>query len=126
MVDDSLTEPDSDKRIAALARELAAAINVGHDRGRGSLRDYAIDVLRETVDEDVPVELTGAAAAIAPLNPVALGVPMLLVAAPLLAFFPPIGLLLLIGGLVACGLGIGMSITAARARRAASGEPEKS
>jgi hypothetical protein len=120
MADDPLIEPESDKRIAALARELAEAINEGQDQGRGSLRDYAIDVLRETVGEDVPIESAGAAAGAKPkpLNPLSLGLPMLLVAALLLFFFPAMGLLFLIGGLVASGLGAGMAITAARRRRA--------
>ncbi len=123
MAADPVEDREADDRIAALARELATAIKEERRGGRSELRDYAIDVLRESVAED-PSEAPTAhptAAAAAPLNPFGLGIPLLLAGAVLAAIFPPVGLLLLAGGLIACTTGVMMALFGAR-RRARMGK----
>jgi hypothetical protein len=111
-----------DSRIAELARELASAINRADAEGRTEMRDLAIDVLKESVrTTGLRAEpQAGSTAVRAPqtLNPFALGIPLLLVG-PFLGFlFPPVGILLLLAGLVACSLGIVLAaVRTVRGRR---------
>ncbi len=122
MATDSVEDRAADDRIAALARELATAIKEERRGGRGELRDYAIDVLRESVAEDAGEAQPALAtvAAVAPLNPFGLGLPLLLAGAVLAGIFPPVGLLLLAGGILACAAGVVMALFGAR-RRARTG-----
>ena len=46
-------DPDVDPRVEQLTRELAEAINDAQAGGRVVMRDYAIDVLRDSVDSEV-------------------------------------------------------------------------
>ena len=116
--DDEQAEP----RIDELARELAAEINRGNAAGRTDLRDLAIEVLRSSVDT-APSEADGGsqggggAETGRALNPFALGIPLLLVG-PFLGFlFPPVGILLVLGGLVACSIGFALAIGRSLAAR---------
>lgn len=107
-------------RIAELARELASAINRSEASGRSDMRDLAIDVLKESVrssPEPPEPALDAPADPARALNPFALGIPLLLVG-PLLGFlFPPVGILLLLLGLVACSIGIALAVGRSAARR---------
>lgn len=108
-----------DKRIAELARELASAINRGNPEERSEMRDLAIDLLKESVEpaaiEDVaPQEARERRSA---PNPFALGLPLLLVG-PFLGFlFPPVGLFLILLGVVLCAVGIALAIGRSAAAR---------
>lgn len=123
-------DDDVEPRIDELARALADAINREEASGRTDMRDRAIEVLRDTV-ETAPAGSAGEggeeedAEAGRALNPFALGIPLLLVG-PFLAFlFPPVGIILVLLGLVACAAGVGLAIvrsTAARFRGGARGE----
>jgi hypothetical protein len=121
--DDEVTEP----RIDELARSLAEAINRGDARDRGGMRDRAIDVLKDVVEtggprKDPPEHEGAEGPAGRAMNPFALGIPLLLVG-PFLGFlFPPVGIILILGGLGTCAVGvalaIGRSLTANRRRKA--------
>jgi hypothetical protein len=101
-----------DARIAALARELASAINASESSGRVGQRDLAIDVLRDAVEtgpgseEEQPKPRDPTA----PVNPFALGIPLLMAGVALSFIFPPVGVLLLGVGLLVCLLGLVLAI----------------
>jgi hypothetical protein len=96
----------ADARIAALARELASAINSSESAGREVMRDYAIDIVREGVApaEQQPAPPTEEPAG--PFNPFAFGIPILLVGGVLIPLFPPLGLTLAGFGVVICLAGL--------------------
>ena len=101
-----------DSRVEHLTRELAEAINDADAAGRVEMRDYAIDLLRDSVGSEV-TEPSGArprADARPPLNPFALGIPILLIGALLTVIFPPVGAALLALGTVTCLVGIVMAM----------------
>lgn len=105
-------DADVDSRVAQLARELAEAINDAESGGRVVMRDYAIDLLRESVGSEVaeaPPE-TSTSAAKAPLNPFALGIPFLLIGVVLTFIFTPVGAALLLLGTVTCLVGVVMAM----------------
>jgi len=108
---------EADSRVAELARELADAINHAEASGRTVMRDYAIDVLRDSVEPDVvhdsvPVDPSTRP----PLNPLALGIPAFLVGGVLVFLFPIVGLLLFGFGAVSCLVGVVMAIVRDRRR----------
>jgi hypothetical protein len=101
-----------DSRVEKLTRELAEAINDAEASGRVVMRDYAIDLLRDSVGGEV-AERSGpqsGAAARPPLNPFALGIPILLIGALLTVIFPPVGAAMLGLGLVTCLVGTVMAM----------------
>lgn len=105
-------DPDVDARVEQLARELAEAINDAEAGGRVVMRDYAIDLLRDSVGSestDAPDEAENTAAK-APLNPFAMGIPFLLIGAVLTVIFPPVGVALLALGTVTCLVGVVMAM----------------
>jgi hypothetical protein len=117
----------ADARIAALAQELASAINASESAGREGMRDYAIDVLRDAVPPAVPEPPKPAESSAGPLNPFAFGIPILLVGAVLTPLFPPLGLALAGFGVLVCLAGLflamGRSVwTRLRALRAKGSE----
>lgn len=104
----------ADTRIAALARELASAINSADATGRDGMREYAIDVLRDSVlPSEEPAAAPEAAPTAAPLNSFALGIPILLVGAVLVPLFPPLGLTLAGFGVLLCAVGLLLAATRA-------------
>lgn len=107
-----------DSRIAELTQELASAINEAGAEGRVVMRDYAIDLLRDSVDTGASAPEAGGAAGKdgAPLNPFALGIPVILMGAVLTFIFTPVGIALLALGLVVCVVGVVMAM--ARSARA--------
>lgn len=111
-VDIDRTEREAaDARIAALAEELARAINSSESAGREGMRDYAIDVLRDAVPAAVPEPPKTAESSAGPLNPFAFGIPMLLVGGVLTPLFPPLGLTLAGFGVVVCLAGLVLAMT---------------
>jgi len=108
-----------DRRIAELARELASAINRGEAGERTELRDLAIDVLKEAVHPEAEAQHAEGAEVrpAATLNPFALGLPLLLAGFFLSFLFPPVGIFLLLLGIVACAFGIALAIGRSAAAR---------
>lgn len=104
-------DADVDARVEQLARELAEAINDAEAGGRVVMRDYAIDLLRDSVGSEVAdPQPTAPVAGAAPLNPFALGIPFLLIGVVLTFIFTPVGVALLLLGAVTCLAGVVMAI----------------
>lgn len=75
------------------------------------MRDYAIDVLRDSVAPSVePAAAKAPAASTGPLNPFAFAIPIFLVGAVLTPLFPPLGLTLAGFGIIVCLGGLGIAI----------------
>jgi len=108
-------EDAADARIAALAQELASAINRSAAAGRIEQRDLAIDVLRDAVetgaaDADEGTDLAAALDTATAANPFALGIPVSMAGLALSFIFPPVGVLLLLVGMLVCGFGLVLAI----------------
>ena len=105
-------DADVDARVEQLARELAEAINDAEGGGRVVMRDYAIDLLRDSVGSEVddPPAAAVPANAKAPVNPFALGIPFLLIGVVLTFIFTPVGVALLFIGTVTCLVGVAMAV----------------
>jgi hypothetical protein len=101
-----------DARIAALAEELASAINEAEAGGRPAMRDFAIDLLKESVQTDVVSTGDGERPAQDQnqLNPAALGIPAFLIGSVLVFLFPPVGIAFFILGGIACVIGVGLAM----------------
>jgi hypothetical protein len=83
-----------EERIEGLAAEIVELIESGAAESRRDLRDLAIGFLRERQDAGANETPVATAARVAPFNPIALGIPLLLVGVVLLGLFPPVGLLI--------------------------------
>lgn len=106
-------DADVDARVEQLARELAEAINDAEAGGRVVMRDYAIDLLRDSVGSEVDEPPAAAVVpndAKAALNPFALGIPFLLIGVVLTFIFTPVGVALLFLGTVTCLVGVVMAV----------------
>jgi len=86
-------------RIEDLARALADTINEAEVAGRpgirGELRDVAISVLQDGVALPEPESVTAPETAGEPFNPLAMGIPFVLLGVVLFFLFPPVGMALL-------------------------------
>jgi hypothetical protein len=108
---EEIIEPDDDaageSRVDKLTRELASAINESEATDRPEMREYAIEMLRDTVSQPVPkTEMREPGARPAPLNPLAFGIPLIAVGFILALVFPPVGLALMTMGLLAVLAGV--------------------
>lgn len=106
-------DKESEERIAALARELAEAINEGRAAGRTEARDYAIDLLKEEVETEViatPEPRAGGASS-GKLNPFGLGIPFIFVGILLLPLFSIVGVAISAIGALMCVVGLAMAVT---------------
>lgn len=101
-----------DSRVEELTRELAEAINEAEAEGRVVMRDYAIDLLRESVGTEAGADTStpASSAAAPPLNPFALGIPVLLIGVVLTFIFTPVGVALLLLGTSICVIGLAMAL----------------
>lgn len=101
-----------DSRVEELTRELAEAINKSQADGRVEMRDYAIDLLRDSIGSEVdpPTEEAGPRSQAQPLNPFALGLPVLLIGVVLTFIFTPVGAALFLLGIVICTFGVVMAV----------------
>ena len=101
-------ESGAQARVDELARELAVAINGSEAKNRPEMREYAIEMLRDTVAEPEPETAfeTGQSEGPAPLNPLAFGIPLLAVGFLLALIFPPVGLALMAMGALSAGVGL--------------------
>lgn len=89
------------------------------------MRDFAIDVLKDEVDTEViatPEQPVDGSAG--PLNPFALGLPLLLLGVILALLFPPLGLAMAGIGAFMCVIGVGMAIIGRRSREKGPGEED--
>lgn len=107
-------DPTADEsRVEKLTKELAQAINETQQDFKPGMRDYAIEVLREAVEEPPPeaerVALS-AAGTPAPLNPLAFGIPLIAVGLLLLLIFPPVGVTIMALGAVTVIIGVASAI----------------
>jgi len=101
-----------DSRVDQLTRELAEAINEAEAGGRVVMRDYAIDLLKDSISSEVVASGEDATvpAKSPPLNPFALGIPVLLIGVVLTFIFTPVGVVLLLLGTVICVVGVVMAM----------------
>jgi hypothetical protein len=75
------------------------------------MRDYAIDVLRDSVAPSIEAPAPSSTLTPpGPLNPFAFGIPIFLVGAVLTPLFPPLGLTLAGFGVVVCLGGLGIAL----------------
>jgi hypothetical protein len=76
------------------------------------MRDYAIDLLRDSVASETVADSVGQGegSKAPPLNPFALGIPVLLIGIVLSFIFTPVGMALLLLGTVICVVGVGMAV----------------
>lgn len=86
-----------ERRVEALANEIAELINSGKGEERNDLKDLALSVVREEVrsGEESANGSPGQEKLGEAFNPIAIGIPLFLVGAVMLVLFPPVGLLLL-------------------------------
>jgi hypothetical protein len=85
-----------EERVDKFASEIATLINGAAPELRKDLRDLATGLLRERVEEaEVSPGVRSDGAVAAPLNPLAVAIPLLLVGVLLVFLFPPVGLVIL-------------------------------
>ena len=90
-----------------MARELARLVDEAPATDRDELRTYALGLVREEIRESEPMPRgTEGPGGGSSFNPLAMGIPVLLVGGFLVFLFPPVGLLLIAvaGFLVAWGV----------------------
>jgi hypothetical protein len=100
--------PTLEERVAKLTEEVAQLINTAAGEVRNDLRDLAIGLLREAV-EDAP-RVVAARSAGAPFNPLGIAIPLLLVGGMLVFLFPPVGLAIFGLAAVIVVWGVGVSL----------------
>ncbi|HXV82279.1 MAG TPA: hypothetical protein VEG60_20610 [Candidatus Binatia bacterium] len=94
-----------DRNLERLAREIGEVIEKARPEEREELRQMAADLIQEeTVHTQAPAEESPSAAR-RPLNPIALGAFVLIFGAGLSIVLPPVGLILVGGGLAILALG---------------------
>jgi hypothetical protein len=93
-----------EEHVEGLTEEIARLINTAPAEVRKDLRDFAIGLLREGV-EDAP-RLAPARPAGTAFNPLGIAIPLLLVGAMVIFLFPPVGLVVfaLAGVMLAWGV----------------------
>ncbi|HZD40967.1 MAG TPA: hypothetical protein VE131_09615, partial [Terriglobales bacterium] len=100
-----IDKESSDRSVERLAREIGQVIQKARPEEREELRQMATDLLQEEmVRTQVPPEESPNIAR-RPLNPIALGGFILILGAGLSILVPPVGLILLGGGLAILVLG---------------------
>lgn len=89
------------------------------------MREYAVELLRETVTEPVPeAALREPGAKPAPLNPLAFGIPLIAVGFMLALVFPPVGIALMSMGLLSALIGVLMGMGRSLRERFRSNKPD--
>jgi hypothetical protein len=108
-----------ERRVEALAGEIAALINTSRGGERNDLRDLALSIVREEVrsGEEAGDEPELERAPAKPFNTVAMGIPVFLVGAVMTVLFPPMGLLLCAVALALIGWGVAVSVFSRRGGR---------
>lgn len=100
-----------ERRVEALAREIAETINTGQVEEREGLRDLAVNLLRDEVQVIEPpgqVERQSAGS----FNPFGIGIPFVLMGMVLVFLFPLVGLLMFAAAAVMIAWGIGTTLLA--------------
>ena len=93
-----------EKRVEALAREIAEEINASGGEAREVLREVAVSTLRDAVEEVPPAPAQTPAAGT--FNSFGIGIPLFLMGAVLIFLFPPMGLLMFATAILAIAWGI--------------------
>jgi len=101
-----------ERRIEALAREIADTINAGRAEGREELQEIAINVVRDEVQIIEPPPAVAAPAATGTFNPLGIGIPLILMGGVLIFLFPPVGLLMFAAAAVMIAWGVGTTLLA--------------
>jgi hypothetical protein len=85
-------------RVEDLAREIIKTVNEAEvaerPNIRAELKDFAISLLQDSIAPVEPVSAVAEESAGATFNPLAMGIPLLLVGAVLFFLFPPVGMML--------------------------------
>jgi hypothetical protein len=105
-----------ERRVEALAGEIAALINTSRGNQRNDLKDLALSIVREEVrtgEEDREAFEPGGRPT-APFNPIAIAIPFFLIAAVMIVLFPPMGLFLFAVSFLLLGWGVVVSLFARR------------
>ena len=101
----SLDKQATDRNLERLAREIGEVIEKAQPEEREELRQLAVDLIQEeTVRTPVTPEENSSSAR-RPLNPIALGGFVLILGAGISILLPPVGLVLVGGGLATVVLG---------------------
>jgi hypothetical protein len=105
----------SEERVLALAREIAETINAGTVEERDVLREMAVNVVRDGVQEVAPERSASApASGTGTFNPFGIGIPLILMGGVLVFLFPLVGLLMFGAAAMMIVWGIGATLLARR------------
>jgi len=95
----SAGHPTPDKEVERLAEELGRLIKSAGPERREDLKELAFALIREELFQGEPEE-RGAGSSPGPFNPLGTGVLILVLGAGMSFIFGPVGLLLMMGGLI--------------------------
>ena len=88
-------ERAQEERVVALAREIAETINGGTVEGRDVLREMAVNLVRDGVQINQPVDpASPPVSGTGTFNPLGIGIPLVLMGGVLVFLFPLVGLLM--------------------------------
>ena len=105
------SNPALDRRVAALARQIAETINTGNAEERELLRDLAVNVLRDEVQViETPRQVERSSSG--SFNPFGIGIPFVLMGMVLVFLFPLVGLLMFAAAAVMIAWGVGTTLLA--------------
>ena len=108
-------ERAQEERVVALAREIAETINGGTVEGRDVLREMAVNLVRDGVRVNEPVEAAGTpAAGTGSFNSFGIGIPLILMGGVLVFLFPLVGLLMFAAAAVMIAWGVATTWLARR------------
>jgi len=99
-------------RVETLAREIAKTINEGRLEEREGLREFAVGLLREEVQDRAPAAAVPAAQSTGTFNPFGIGIPLVLMGSVMVFLFPPVGLLMFAAAAAVIAWGIGATLLA--------------
>ncbi len=89
-----------EQEIERLAQELGRLIQGADPERRADLKDLAFALIREELIRDAPSDEKSQGSAPAPFNPLGTGVLIFFLGAGLSFIFGPVGLVLMLGGLI--------------------------
>ena len=105
-------------RVEDLTRAIAQTINdaVLPERPaiRAELKEFAINLLQESIIAPEPVAVATVGSEKAAFNPLAMGIPLLFAGGVLIFLFPPVGMMLFAGSVVMIGWGLVVSVVRRR------------
>ena len=101
-----------ERRVEALASEIADLINTSNGAERNDLRDLALSIVREDVrsGEEAVHDPAAAPKHAQPFSPIVMGIAVFLMGCVMVVLFPPVGLLLFGVAFLLIGWGVVMSL----------------